>query len=538
MIVVEQGPQLNTHPDLPPLPRAWLDGHEQLGRAGTELERYFEVGGDGAGSSVAASDVAPLWSAREWRENWAAEAVRDQPDEESRDHFTAAVQRLAGGEADPIVTGQQPGFLGGPIYTLLKIATAIVLAEMRSAAGRPTVPVFWSADDDDDLREALAPYLFDPARETLLRADPDAFHAGETAAVADRMVGALPGADYGAGAAAWLLECASTSDLAADLAVIYEDGIRAQLSWGRIQRRALLRVFRGSGLVVVSGNDSGLHAAADRFYARAIARRDAWRAALEAGGRRLQEAGFARPLAPTAGERYLHLREGDRRLTLAEDLAEGLPAAPSLRPGVALRAAVQDWLLRPAATVVGPGEIAYLKQLAGVHEVCGLPRSPVLPRLFAWIVPRGYAEQERRHEDQDRADPAALAAAATSVADGAGDLLRAALVREIGLSGARAEAVTREQRTAWIRSTRRLLEREARRRRRRREPALPAWLRPAGQRQERSLAALCAAALWGDDLAPALLHAARRHVDAGLDGRWREFRIAVPEPWAAGGDEG
>jgi len=532
MIVVEQGPRLRTHPDMPPLPRAWLEGHDLLGRAGQELERFFDVAG-----RQDDNEAAPLWRAREWRDVWAAEAARDQPDEVSRDQFTVAVAQLAAGEADPVVTGQQPGFLGGPIYTLLKIATAIVLAEMRSAAGRPTVPVFWSADDDDDLREALAPYLYDPARGTLLRADPDAFRAGETGGAADRMVGELPGADFGAGAAAWLLECAATSDLAADLAVIYEDGIRARFAWSRIQRRALLRIFRGSGLIVVSGNDSGLHAAAEPFYARAFERRQEWRAELEQGGRRLQEAGFERPLAPSSGERYLHLREGDRRLTLAEDPAEGMPPAPSLRPGVALRAAVQDWLLQPAAVVVGPGEIAYLKQLEGVHEVCDLPRSPMLPRLFAWIVPRGFADAEGRQEVEEGTDPAAMAAAAASVADGAGDLLHAVLLRAVGLSAARADALTREQRTVWERSTRRLLEREDRRLQRRREPAMPAWLRPAGQRQERTLAALCAAALWGDDLTPALLHAARRHVDAGLDGGWREFRVVVPEPWsAAGGD--
>ena len=30
------------------------------------------------------------------------------------------------------------------------------MAERRTAAGVPTVPVFWSGDDDDDLAEALA----------------------------------------------------------------------------------------------------------------------------------------------------------------------------------------------------------------------------------------------------------------------------------------------------------------------------------------------------------------------------------------------
>ncbi|MDX2475548.1 MAG: bacillithiol biosynthesis BshC, partial [Candidatus Krumholzibacteria bacterium] len=66
-----------------------------------------------------------------------------------------------------VVTGQQPGFLGGPLLTLFKIATAIAAARQRTAAGRPTVAVFWSGDDDDDLAEALAPVGWDTGAQEL-----------------------------------------------------------------------------------------------------------------------------------------------------------------------------------------------------------------------------------------------------------------------------------------------------------------------------------------------------------------------------------
>ncbi len=56
-----------------------------------------------------------------------------------------------------ILTGQQPGLLGGPLLAWLKALTAIALAKQQSQAlGCPVLPVFWIAGDDADLAEANA----------------------------------------------------------------------------------------------------------------------------------------------------------------------------------------------------------------------------------------------------------------------------------------------------------------------------------------------------------------------------------------------
>jgi hypothetical protein len=514
VITVEQGPPLSEHPDLVPPARAWLQGHPELGHATDELRRFFEA----ARASGGSAGPAPAWSDdAAWR-GWLEAAAADEPDDESRGQLEHAVAALAAGRAEPVITGQQPGFLGGPLYTLLKIATAVVTAELRTAAGHPSVPLFWAGDDDDDLREALAPVLFDPARGALLRAAPEAADVpgGEAA---DRMVGALPARQIATGEAAWLLERSETND---------QDGVRADLTWGRLQRRALQRTFRRTGLVIVSGDDPWLHESAAPFYAQVWRRRVELRRTLADKGNWFVASGYEAPLGPAAGERFLNLQEHDRRRSLG-DVPE-LPPAARLRPGVALRALVQDWLFRPAAVVAGPSEVAYLKQLEPLHAAFGVARSPLLPRLFAWIVPQGVEAGTSQHAERDEAIPAGLAAAAASVAESAGDVLQAALEREIGTSPGRARQLVSEQGRTWERQTRRLMERELRRQRRRRRPQLPVWLSPGGRRQERSLAAFCAGALWDDDLTAALLHAARRHVDAGLDGHWREFHLTVPQP--------
>src|SRR5690606_3523427 len=53
-----------------------------------------------------------------------------------------------------VVTGQQCGLLGGPLYTLYKAIGAVRWAErLAKELGRPVVPIFWAASDDHDFEE-------------------------------------------------------------------------------------------------------------------------------------------------------------------------------------------------------------------------------------------------------------------------------------------------------------------------------------------------------------------------------------------------
>ncbi len=308
--------------------------------------------------------------------------------------------RAAGAQlADPrtvaIITGQQAGLFGGPLYTLLKALTAIALAEkVTRDHGVAAVPVFWVEAEDHDWNEVRSCTVFDEAlapRELSLPArsgEPTPvghihLDAAVTAALAD-LDQILPPTDFHAA----LIE---------DLRRIYQPGVGMADAFARL----LERVLGDRGLVVYDACDASAKPIAAPVFAHELAAPGETTRLAAAAGEALIASGYhaqvqssdasvalfyldgtRRPIRHEGGA----LVAGDHRFT-ADTLrhqAETVPA--SFSPNVLLRPIVQDTLFPTICYVAGPNELAYLGQLKPVYARFGIPMPLMFPRGSATLV--------------------------------------------------------------------------------------------------------------------------------------------------------
>ncbi|HVP15738.1 MAG TPA: bacillithiol biosynthesis BshC [Terriglobales bacterium] len=293
-----------------------------------------------------------------------------------------ALARLARGEAVCAVAGQQPAPLGGPLYSLHKISTAVGLASVvAERTGRVCVPLFWMHGEDSDFAEIRTALFADPALQLVERSLPEDAHT------AGGILGAIPAAAMASivdeAARAW------TGLAGRDEAVALARGSIARgRDLGEAFSALVLALFADEGVVVVDPRLPAFRAAARPVIERYLANGEALAEAARRAGAWLESRTGRHPLTDSALESFVFAIEDGRRRKLSLAEARALGGAVPLSPSVALRPVVQDAVFPTVAMACGPGETAYLAQLRAVFEGLGVAAASIVPRLgLTWLPP-------------------------------------------------------------------------------------------------------------------------------------------------------
>jgi len=367
-----------------------------------------------------AEPLAPFYSTAATGKGWRSEGRTLSAEHRARLADLLAAQNVAfgGGEAtasnierlrngaSAVVSGQQVALFGGPLYTLLKAATAIARAREATAAGFDTVPIFWLASEDHDFAEVAHADL--PAKDGM-----KAVTIGP-APVVPVPVGGIPVGTQAEAALAEAEELLGEGELTDLLREVYRPEATLAGAFGSL----IARLFARWGLIVIDAAGAGFHALGAEVLGRAIREADALHAALVARDKELTDRGYHAQVKVGEQSSLLFLIEektgarlplrrvrdglqwkaGGRRYS-SDALLEILQVAPErCSPNALLRPVFQDAVLPTSAYIAGPAEIAYFAQSDVLYRrILGRPTA-VLPRLSTTLVEPKIATVMERHE--------------------------------------------------------------------------------------------------------------------------------------------
>ncbi len=312
-----------------------------------------------------------------------------------------------------VVTGQQVGIFGGPLYTFYKTLTCIALAKRlgEQFPGRAFVPIFWLETEDHDLEETSSIHILDQESELqTLKYIPSALAEGQNITLWRKQVGPLPleeaplRATFDALRAA-LPQTDFTSDVLATIGRCYAPG----RNFGRAFASLMLEYFGDDGLLLFDASSTPMKSLikdllwreietspqlSEKIVLRSAHLEEVYHAQvkpralnlfyLDDNGDRLPIIEREKTTDQTARTFFL---KGTRRSFTIEELRHILEEHPErFSPNVVLRPLCQDTLLPTVAYVAGPGEIAYFAQFSAAYEWAGLPMPLIAPRLSATLI--------------------------------------------------------------------------------------------------------------------------------------------------------
>jgi len=322
----------------------------------------------------------------------------------------AAAARLRDRQTVAVVTGQQAGLFGGPLFTLLKALTALELAEtVRAQHGVPVVAIFWIDAEDHDWDEVKSCGVLDASltHRTIAIGDPPGAQLEPVARVRlDQTIGAAL-----AELANTLAPTEFTAPLLETLRNAYDPGTGMADAFGKWMES----VLGSRGLVVYNSADPAAKPLAASVFAREIERAGETARLAAAAGAAMESRGYSAQVTPHPDTVALfHLNRGRQPIRIQDDmlvvgddvrsknvLLDRVREAPhEFSPNVLLRPIVQDTLFPTICYVAGPNELAYLGQLRNIYAAFGVPMPLMTQRGTATLLDSNAARFLVRHDVQ------------------------------------------------------------------------------------------------------------------------------------------
>lgn len=314
------------------------------------------------------------------------------------------INRLKSPKTLAVVTGQQAGILGGPLYTFFKTMTVLRLTGKlkKEYPEYDFVPVFWMEVNDNDFKEISAINYI--SKENQLKTlSVEEKEADALKPVFARQVdGQIRQWRQALGDDFFDTEFKETA-----LNSFFDSYLSSQ-NYADAFAGLLLKFFGKHGLIVMNPSDPAVCRLTTPLFTSALKSREAVLQDFNERSKALEKAGYNPQISlgdnqtllfhndsqlrrvridfdPNGGF-LLKYSEGYQSITEDELLNNDAEKPQCLSPNVALRPLMQDTLLPTIAYVAGPAEVAYFAQVETLYRRFNIPMPVIYPRHRLTIV--------------------------------------------------------------------------------------------------------------------------------------------------------
>jgi bacillithiol biosynthesis cysteine-adding enzyme BshC len=297
-----------------------------------------------------------------------------------------------------VSTGQQPGLLGGPLYTLYKALSAIQLASrLENTLSRVVIPVFWIASEDHDWEEVNQTYFIDREDHVVKVALENEDHSGRSihrVLLSSEISRLIDEVSQGIGEKGFRDDCMK----------LFRECYREGTDLGSALGEMLLKVLGPKGLVILDSNNTTLKSHSRELLITELEHAQSTEIRLKNWNDSLSERGYELqvPILDKAVNLFMESNEGRERiyrdgdvfvlrksgriLTLEQIEELSGKDLSILSPNVLLRPIVEASVLPVVSYVAGPGELAYYAQLKPLYEIHGINMPILYPRHSATLI--------------------------------------------------------------------------------------------------------------------------------------------------------
>lgn len=314
-------------------------------------------------------------------------------------HWSDITHALEKGRYCCVVTGQQPGLLGGPLYTIYKALTAIKLAQwVQETLHCVCIPVFWMVSEDHDIAEStfLSIISNDWELQQIKNEIPASYQK--------QMLSALPCKSIYISslierAKSILLSTLYKNDIMNAFFKPYESNITMVQAFARF----FSELLKNFPILLLDPADEEIKKAAAPLFFRLTDEYEASYAKLTESINSLTAKGYKAQVKINFGQLpFFFINENNRyplflgdNITIKETnqmfpknhFLKLIKDSPQkISPNVISRPLVQDYILPTIAYVGGAAEISYFAQIAPLYKYLNVSLPIIFPRHSATVI--------------------------------------------------------------------------------------------------------------------------------------------------------